>query len=76
MVQPLKFRNGLIISPTLYQACDYLSMLGLKLNHVNKVKGAPASRCVDSSLINITHAFNIARLQNESIQIRIFMSLF
>ena len=27
---------------TLYQACDYLSMLGLKLNHVNK-KGHKAS---------------------------------
>ena len=36
MVAPLKFRNGWVISPTLYQACNYLSMLGLKLNHVSK----------------------------------------
>ena len=35
-LQRLKFRNGLVISPTLYQACDYLSMLGLKLNHFSK----------------------------------------
>ena len=35
-VQPLKFRNGLVIQPTLNWACDYLSMLGSKLNHVSK----------------------------------------
>ena len=35
-VQPLKFGNGYVISSTLYQACDYLSMLVLKLNHVSR----------------------------------------
>ena len=35
-VQPLKFGNGYIISPTLYWACDYLSMLGLKLIHASQ----------------------------------------
>ena len=33
-VAPLKFRNGLVISSHILLACDYLSMLGLKLNHV------------------------------------------
>ena len=35
-MQSLKFRNGYVISP-LYQACNYFSMLGLKLNHVGKM---------------------------------------
>ena len=35
-VQPLKFENGLF-RPTLHRACDYLSMLGLKLFHVSKM---------------------------------------
>ena len=35
-VQPLKFGNGSIISPTLNWACDYLSKLGLRLVHVSK----------------------------------------
>ena len=34
--QTIDVRNGQVISSTLYQACDYLSMLGLKLNHVVK----------------------------------------
>ena len=34
MVAPLKFRNG--FHPTFYNGCNYLSMLGLKLNHVSK----------------------------------------
>ena len=36
MVRPLKFGNGQVITPTLYYTRDYLSMLGLKLNHVCK----------------------------------------
>ena len=37
-VPPLKFRNGWVISsPKNYWACDYLSMLGLKLIHVSKM---------------------------------------
>ena len=36
MVAPSKFGNGWVISLRLYWACDYFSMLGLKLNHVSK----------------------------------------
>ena len=32
----LKFRNTQMISLLLYNACDHLSMLGLKLNFVSK----------------------------------------
>ena len=35
-VAPLKFRNVWIIHFTLYNGCDYLSMLVLKLIHVSK----------------------------------------
>ena len=35
-LQPLKFGNGKVISPTLYNVWDYLSMPGLKLIHINK----------------------------------------
>ena len=35
-VQPLKFGNGYVIHSIFYKACDYLSMLGFKLNHVSK----------------------------------------
>ena len=34
--QPFKFGNGLAIYPTFYWVCEYLSMLGLELNHVSK----------------------------------------
>ena len=33
MVQLLKLSNEKVISPHTLLACDYLSMLGLKLNH-------------------------------------------
>ena len=33
---PLKFGNGWAIWSHIYWACDYLSMLGLKLDHVSK----------------------------------------
>ena len=37
----VEVQNGLVISPhTLCWACDYLSMLGLKLIHVNKATTA------------------------------------
>ena len=35
MVQPLKFGNGWIISTHIFWTCHYLSMLGLKWNHVS-----------------------------------------
>ena len=48
--QPLKFSNGYVIWPQLDWACDYLSMLGLTLVRVSKVKGDTA----DIS-ISLTH---------------------
>ena len=36
LIHSLKFRDGYIIYPTHYKGCNYLSMLGLKLNHVSK----------------------------------------
>ena len=36
-VAQLKFGNGQVISSHTLLACDYLSMLGLKLNHVGKM---------------------------------------
>ena len=35
MVQPFKFRNGKVISPHSLPGMNYLSMLGLKLNHAS-----------------------------------------
>ena len=35
-MKPLKFRNGYVILSPIYWACDYLSMLKLKLIHVSK----------------------------------------
>ena len=35
-VAPLKFGNGKLFHPTHYWTCDYISMLGLKLNHISK----------------------------------------
>ena len=35
---------------TLYWACDYLSMLGLKLNHVSKIGIRNLKRCQDTFL--------------------------
>ena len=35
-MQPLKFRNGLVISSHTSWWCNYLSMLGLKLIHITK----------------------------------------
>ena len=37
-IQPLKFRNGKVISfcSVVYCACDYMSMLELKLSDINK----------------------------------------
>ena len=35
-VQPLRFGNGYVISPTLYYGSNYISMLGSKLNRVGK----------------------------------------
>ena len=49
-VQPLKFWNGWVISHTPYWACNYLSMLGLKLIHVTK-RGNNHQRDHHSSLI-------------------------
>ena len=49
-VQPLKFWNVWIISRTLYWACNYSSMLGLKLIHVTK-RGSNHKRVHHSSLI-------------------------
>ena len=43
-VPPFKFGNELVIHPTHYWACDYLSMMGLKLIHVNK--RGPKWRCL------------------------------
>ena len=33
----MKFENGYVIYPILYWACDYLSILGLKLISVSKI---------------------------------------
>ena len=35
-MQPLKFRNGKEFHPTIYNGCNYLSILGLKSIHVSK----------------------------------------
>ena len=35
-MQPLKFRNGYVVSSPFYWECNYLSNLGFKLNHVSK----------------------------------------
>ena len=35
-VSPWRFGKGYTIDPTLYKACNYLSLVGLKLNHPNK----------------------------------------
>ena len=35
-VASLKFGMGKLFHPTLYNGCNYLSILGLKLNHVSK----------------------------------------
>ena len=37
--------------PTLNQACNYLSMLGLKLNHVSKIGHCPEFLVADAFLI-------------------------
>ena len=35
-VQPLKFGMDKQFHPTLYNGCNYLSMLGIKLNHASE----------------------------------------
>ena len=42
----LKVGNGSVISSTLHRACDYLSMLGLELNHVSKTGPYMCVHCV------------------------------
>ena len=39
--------------PTFYQACDYLSMLGLKLNHVSKRGHKSFTRLKKASALSI-----------------------
>ena len=43
MLQPLKFGNCNSSHPTVYQSCDYLSLLESKLHHVSKQ--APGIPC-------------------------------
>ena len=54
MVALLKFGNGSIIYFTLYNGCNYLSMLGLKLNHFSKRH----PRNVSSYTFCLTSCFN------------------
>ena len=46
---PLKFGNGKVISSHIYWACDYLSMLELKLIHVSKT--APGGQCLGNTIV-------------------------
>ena len=53
---PLKFGNGQVT--TLYNGCNYLSMLGLKLNHVSITKKGPlfGTRLLSGNFLNVWHA--------------------
>ena len=53
MVQLLKFKNGYVISSHTFNGCDYISMLGLKLNHVSR--SGPRNGLVNMAIINIIH---------------------
>ena len=65
-LEPLKFRNGnKEFHPTLYWACDYLSMLGLKLIHVSK--RAPRNKMLNSILYKKTCATHNYDVQNVSV---------
>ena len=59
---PFLFRNGKVIHPTVYNGCNYLSMMGLKLNHVSKRGPSWISRACsisviksDTQRVNTTH---------------------
>ena len=50
MVQPLKLRNGKAILSHILLLCDYLSMMGLKLNHVSKSGQSYVTKSFDVNL--------------------------
>ena len=53
MVQQLKFGMDKWFDPTLYWACDYLSMLGLKSTHISK-RGAWGINSIRNTYFKIT----------------------